>query len=192
MFQQIESRWGYSGTSDKIRFIVDRRIFVVGFGLYGSIHGPSEYDVTIQVRSKDMFQLHQFHILVDSHWVWAVAWIKWDIILIRWHKCNFPCHVQRAAWNPTKHQLHSSQHSQRAGQSLWNQRVEKGHSWLSQWRESHLPVQLCSREQQWDECGGRANSRDYFLHMRLHFSFCMLHKMNKFKLNGAAWKSCSC
>ena len=49
-FQQIESRWGYSGTSDKIRFIVDRRIFVVGFGLYGSIHGPSEYDVTIQVE----------------------------------------------------------------------------------------------------------------------------------------------
>ena len=49
-FQQIESRWGYSGTSDKIRFIVDRRIFVVGFGLYGSIHGPSEYDVTIQVQ----------------------------------------------------------------------------------------------------------------------------------------------
>ena len=50
-FQQIESRWGYSGTSDKIRFIVDRRIFVVGFGLYGSIHGPSEYDVTIQVKA---------------------------------------------------------------------------------------------------------------------------------------------
>jgi len=48
-FQQIESRWGYSGSSDKIRFIVDSRIFVVGFGLYGSIHGPSEYDVTIQL-----------------------------------------------------------------------------------------------------------------------------------------------
>ena len=32
-----------------LRFIVDRRIFVVGFGLYGSIHGPSEYDVTIQL-----------------------------------------------------------------------------------------------------------------------------------------------
>ena len=48
-FQQIESRWGYSGSSDKIRFIVDTRIFVVGFGLYGSIHGPSEYDVTIQL-----------------------------------------------------------------------------------------------------------------------------------------------
>uniref|UniRef100_A0A1B6F9I4 BTB domain-containing protein n=2 Tax=Proconiini TaxID=565685 RepID=A0A1B6F9I4_9HEMI len=48
-FQQIESRWGYSGTSDRIRFIADRRIFVVGFGLYGSIHGPSDYDVTLQV-----------------------------------------------------------------------------------------------------------------------------------------------
>ena len=53
-FQQIESRWGYSGTSDKIRFIVDRRIFVVGFGLYGSIHGPSEYDVTIQVKAVNL------------------------------------------------------------------------------------------------------------------------------------------
>lgn len=31
------------------RFIVDRRIFVVGFGMYGSIHGPSEYEVTIQI-----------------------------------------------------------------------------------------------------------------------------------------------
>merc|ERR1712223_1338181 len=48
-YQQIESRWGYSGMSDKIRFIVDRRIFVVGFGLYGSIHGPCEYQVTIQI-----------------------------------------------------------------------------------------------------------------------------------------------
>ncbi len=48
-FQQIESRWGYSGTSDKIKFSVDRRIFIVGFGLYGSIHGPSEYQVNIQV-----------------------------------------------------------------------------------------------------------------------------------------------
>lgn len=48
-FQQTESRWGYSGTSDRIRFMADRRIFVVGFGLYGSIHGPSDYDVNIQI-----------------------------------------------------------------------------------------------------------------------------------------------
>ncbi len=31
------------------RFVVDRKIFVVGFGLYGSIHGPSEYQVNIQI-----------------------------------------------------------------------------------------------------------------------------------------------
>ncbi|KAK3098208.1 hypothetical protein FSP39_017231 [Pinctada imbricata] len=48
-FCQIESRWGYSGTSDRIRFMVNRRIFVVGFGLYGSIHGPTEYAVNIQI-----------------------------------------------------------------------------------------------------------------------------------------------
>lgn len=48
-FQHTESRWGYSGTSDRIRFMVDRKIFVVGFGLYGSIHGPSDYDVNIQI-----------------------------------------------------------------------------------------------------------------------------------------------
>ena len=32
-----------------LRFIVDRRVFVVGFGLYGSIHGPSEYQVNMQI-----------------------------------------------------------------------------------------------------------------------------------------------
>lgn len=48
-FTNIESRWGYSGTSDRIRFCVDRRIFVVGFGLYGCIHGPTEYEVQMQL-----------------------------------------------------------------------------------------------------------------------------------------------
>lgn len=28
---------------------MDRRIFVVGFGLYGAIHGPSEYSANIQL-----------------------------------------------------------------------------------------------------------------------------------------------
>ncbi|BES88179.1 Hypothetical protein NTJ_00985 [Nesidiocoris tenuis] len=48
-FQQVDSRWGYSGTSDRVRFMVDRRIYVVGFGLYGSIHGACEYDVTVEI-----------------------------------------------------------------------------------------------------------------------------------------------
>ncbi|KAF4531588.1 hypothetical protein B566_EDAN010054 [Ephemera danica] len=48
-FQIIEARWGYSGTCDRIRFMVDRKIFVVGFGLYGSIHGPMEYQAMIQI-----------------------------------------------------------------------------------------------------------------------------------------------
>uniref|UniRef100_A0A3Q2Q7P8 BTB domain containing 2 n=1 Tax=Fundulus heteroclitus TaxID=8078 RepID=A0A3Q2Q7P8_FUNHE len=52
-FGQVESRWGYSGTSDRIRFSVNRRIFVVGFGLYGSIHGPTDYQVNIQILHTD-------------------------------------------------------------------------------------------------------------------------------------------
>ncbi|MEE6487376.1 hypothetical protein FKM82_014875 [Ascaphus truei] len=52
-FQQVESRWGYSGTSDRIRFSVNRRIFVVGFAMYGSIHGPTDYQVNIQIIHTD-------------------------------------------------------------------------------------------------------------------------------------------
>ncbi|CAG9535388.1 unnamed protein product [Cercopithifilaria johnstoni] len=48
-FQRVEGRWGYSGTPDRIKFTVDRRIYVIGFGLHGSIHGPHEYQVTIQI-----------------------------------------------------------------------------------------------------------------------------------------------
>ncbi|KAM4678338.1 BTB/POZ domain-containing protein 1 isoform 2-T2 [Discoglossus pictus] len=48
-FQQVESRWGYSGTSDRVRFTVNRRLSVVGFGLYGSIHGSTDYQVNIQI-----------------------------------------------------------------------------------------------------------------------------------------------
>ncbi|XP_048471798.1 BTB/POZ domain-containing protein 1 isoform X2 [Rhincodon typus] len=44
-FPQVESRWGYNGTSDRIRFSVTRRVSVVGFGLYGSIHGPTDYQI---------------------------------------------------------------------------------------------------------------------------------------------------
>ncbi|XP_052391535.1 BTB/POZ domain-containing protein 2 isoform X2 [Carassius gibelio] len=52
-FGQVESRWGYSGTSDRIRISVSRRIFIVGFGLYGSIHGPTDYQVNIQIIHTD-------------------------------------------------------------------------------------------------------------------------------------------
>ena len=33
-----------------LRFTVNRRISIVGFGLYGSIHGPTDYQVNIQVH----------------------------------------------------------------------------------------------------------------------------------------------
>jgi BTB/POZ domain-containing protein 1/2 len=48
-FTQVESRWGYSGTSDRLKFSVDKRIIIVGLGLYGSIYGKCEYQVLIQL-----------------------------------------------------------------------------------------------------------------------------------------------
>ncbi|XP_030895412.1 BTB/POZ domain-containing protein 2, partial [Leptonychotes weddellii] len=37
----------------RLRFSVNKRIFVVGFGLYGSIHGPTDYQVNIQIIHTD-------------------------------------------------------------------------------------------------------------------------------------------
>ena len=56
-------RWGYSGTSDRIRFCVNRKIYIVGFGLYGAIIGPADYQVNIQVGYvwKSNFVLHSFN-----------------------------------------------------------------------------------------------------------------------------------
>ncbi|CAK9825378.1 BTB/POZ domain-containing protein 2 [Anthophora retusa] len=48
-FQHTASRWGYSGTSDRIKFSVDRRIFLIGYGVYGSMHGPAIYEVLIEL-----------------------------------------------------------------------------------------------------------------------------------------------
>lgn len=53
-----------------LRFNVNRRISIVGFGLYGSIHGPTDYQVNIQVnpvschtsvKRKHTFSFDRFH-----------------------------------------------------------------------------------------------------------------------------------
>lgn len=48
-FQHTKSRWGYNGTSDRIRFSVDRRIFLIGYGVYGSMDEPAIYEVLIEL-----------------------------------------------------------------------------------------------------------------------------------------------
>ncbi|XP_044730523.1 BTB/POZ domain-containing protein 6 isoform X2 [Chrysoperla carnea] len=44
------NQWRYRGRCDSIQFSVDRRIFVVGFGLYGSSNGAAEYNVKIELK----------------------------------------------------------------------------------------------------------------------------------------------
>ncbi|KAL2713101.1 BTB/POZ domain-containing protein 1-like isoform X1 [Vespula squamosa] len=48
-FQHTKSKWGYNGTSDRIRFSVDRRIFLIGYGVYGSMHVPAIYEVLLEL-----------------------------------------------------------------------------------------------------------------------------------------------
>jgi len=44
------NQWRYRGRCDSIQFCVDRRIFIVGFGLYGSSNGSADYTVRIELK----------------------------------------------------------------------------------------------------------------------------------------------
>ncbi|XP_030369287.1 BTB/POZ domain-containing protein 6-B [Scaptodrosophila lebanonensis] len=44
------NQWRYRGRCDSIQFSVDRRIFIVGFGLYGSSTGAANYNVKIELK----------------------------------------------------------------------------------------------------------------------------------------------
>ncbi|XP_053946097.1 BTB/POZ domain-containing protein 6-B isoform X2 [Anastrepha ludens] len=44
------NQWRYRGRCDSIQFSVDRRIFIVGFGLYGSSTGAANYKVKIELK----------------------------------------------------------------------------------------------------------------------------------------------
>lgn len=44
------NQWRYRGRCDSIQFSVDKRIFIVGFGLYGSSNGGAEYHVKIELK----------------------------------------------------------------------------------------------------------------------------------------------
>ena len=44
------NQWRYRGRCDSIQFSVNKRIFVTGFGLYGSSKGGSNYNVVMQLK----------------------------------------------------------------------------------------------------------------------------------------------
>lgn len=44
------NQWRYRGRCDSIQFSANRRIFIVGLGLYGSNNGASEYHVKIELK----------------------------------------------------------------------------------------------------------------------------------------------
>lgn len=46
------NQWRYRGRCDSIQFCVDRRIFVIGFGLYGSSSGGATYGAHIELKKQ--------------------------------------------------------------------------------------------------------------------------------------------
>ncbi|CRK95436.1 CLUMA_CG008698, isoform A [Clunio marinus] len=44
------NQWRYRGRCDSIQFSVDKRIFIVGFGLYGSSTGAADYNTKIELK----------------------------------------------------------------------------------------------------------------------------------------------
>lgn len=47
------NQWRYRGRCDAIQFCVDKRVFIVGFGLYGSSNGSSDYSAKIELKSSN-------------------------------------------------------------------------------------------------------------------------------------------
>lgn len=44
------NQWRYRGRCDSIQFSVDKRIFVIGYGLYGSSKGGADYNVDMELK----------------------------------------------------------------------------------------------------------------------------------------------
>lgn len=50
------NQWRYRGRCDSIQFSVDRRIFIAGFGLYGSSNAASEYKVSLELKRNGLVE----------------------------------------------------------------------------------------------------------------------------------------
>ncbi|KAK0046905.1 BTB/POZ domain-containing protein 6 [Biomphalaria pfeifferi] len=50
------NQWRYRGRCDSIQFSVDRRIFIAGFGLYGSSNATSEYKVKMELKRNGVIE----------------------------------------------------------------------------------------------------------------------------------------
>ncbi|CAL8329315.1 unnamed protein product [Merluccius merluccius] len=52
------NQWRYRGRCDSVQFAVDKRIFVAGFGLYGSSCGSAEYSARIELKRQGATVAH--------------------------------------------------------------------------------------------------------------------------------------
>ncbi|XP_014013038.1 BTB/POZ domain-containing protein 3 [Salmo salar] len=52
------NQWRYRGRCDSIQFAVDKRVFIAGFGLYGSSCGSAEYSAKIELKRQGILLGH--------------------------------------------------------------------------------------------------------------------------------------
>lgn len=77
------------------RFTVDAHIYILGFGLYGSMHGQQEYNVTIEV-----FSTHIQPSISDHKFLkWSSSCSQRHLFSIRWLKQHFSRYVQGTRGN---------------------------------------------------------------------------------------------
>jgi len=81
------------------RFMVNRKIFLVGFGLYGSIDTPAEYSVNIQVKKYYFLSLSN---CLPLKWFLILSTSFCDVLLHDHVKyvgvCNFAPNL-KSVWN---------------------------------------------------------------------------------------------
>ncbi|KAI1295583.1 BTB/POZ domain-containing protein 3 [Halotydeus destructor] len=59
------NQWRYRGRVDSIEFAVDKRIFIIGFGLYGSSNGAADYNVKMELKRAEKHTSGK--ILAENH-----------------------------------------------------------------------------------------------------------------------------
>ncbi|MPC15350.1 BTB/POZ domain-containing protein 3 [Portunus trituberculatus] len=65
------NQWRYRGRVDSINFMVDKRIFIVGYGLYGSSSGAADYNVRIELKKYGEVRQPLVVVVIDGLMCWC-------------------------------------------------------------------------------------------------------------------------
>ncbi|KAF1394523.1 hypothetical protein PFLUV_G00001200 [Perca fluviatilis] len=148
------NQWRYRGRCDSIQFAVDKRVFIAGFGLYGSSCGSAEYSAKIELKRQgvSMAQRHQ-------------------VLLGRLEQ-----HVPRVLRLPRADRARHLLHRQRGAGRQRAELLRPGGHDGGAVRESDLPVPVLVGQHQRHRRAGRPDPRARLLRLRDARRFSLLHR----------------